>query len=436
MKLISVLASTTLLLAGCQGWLPWPAAPAPAPQPAPKVAAAIPAPSTPPPIAAPAAVAPPPAPPPAPPLPPPSSFPEAVQLAANSLFSNAPLSAGNRQAVIIDPLIDGVSGMESSATRAMDESLVDLIKTRYTALDLQPFNAASVRRSPWVLVGTFTPINAAGQAAGPKDAYRVCLALADLSTGKIVSKGFARALPSDVDITPTRFYQDSPAWRAEKLTDGYVRTCQGTKAGDPINPVYLDGILASSQIAEGTAAYQNGHYAEALEFYRAAIAMPQGKQLRALNGVYLSLLNLKQPAAAQKAFSDIVDDGLASRRLAIRFLFRPGTTGFVEDAGSSSAYSMWLDTLARRAEQSDGCLEVVGHTSKTGPEPLNERLSLLRAETVRRQLVGVTPVLSKRSIATGMGSRQTLIGLGTDDRRDALDRRVEFNVTACGATAG
>jgi outer membrane protein OmpA-like peptidoglycan-associated protein len=379
-------------------------------------------------------VAPPaPAKPPAPALPPPSPFPEAVQIAANSLFSNAPLASGGRQPVIIDPLIDGVSGMESAATRMMDDRLVDLIKTRYTTLDLQPFNAASVRKAPWVLIGTFTPINAAGQAAGAKDAYRVCLALADLSTGKIVSKGFARALPDDVDVTPTRFYQDSPAWRSEKLTDGYVRTCQGTKAGDPINPVYLDGILASSQIAEGTAAYQSGRYAEALEFYRAALAMPQGRQMRALNGVYLSLMSLRQPAAAQKAFGDIVDDGLANRRLAVRFLFRPGSTGFAEDPGITSLYSMWMSTLAQRAGQSDGCLEVVGHTSKTGPEPLNERLSLLRAESVRRQLVADTPTLAKRSIATGMGSRQTLVGLGTDDRRDALDRRVEFNVTPCGA---
>jgi outer membrane protein OmpA-like peptidoglycan-associated protein len=315
----------------------------------------------------------------------------------------------------------------------MEDRLVDIMKSRYNGLELQPFNATSVRQSPWVLIGTFTPINAAGQSGGPKDAYRVCLALADLATGKIVSKGFARALPDGVDITPTRFYQEAPTWRTEALTDGYVRTCQGTKAGDPIHPVYLDGILASAQIAEGTAAYQAGRYREALEFYRGALAMPQGEQLRALNGAYLSLVKLRQMSGAEEAFAQIVEHGLAKRRIAMRFLFRPGSVGFVSDPAVADAYPMWIGTLARRAARSDTCLEVIGHTSKTGPEPLNERLSVLRAEAVRQQMVAVTPALKTRTIANGVGSRETLIGLGTDDQRDALDRRVVFSVTACGA---
>jgi hypothetical protein len=31
----------------------------------------------------------------------------------------------------------------------------------------------------------------------------------------------------------------------------------------------------------------------------------------------------------------------------------------------------------------------------------------------------------------GVGSREALVGLGTDDIRDALDRRVEFRVVNC-----
>jgi hypothetical protein len=30
-----------------------------------------------------------------------------------------------------------------------------------------------------------------------------------------------------------------------------------------------------------------------------------------------------------------------------------------------------------------------------------------------------------------MGFRENLIGTGTDDARDALDRRVEFKITGC-----
>jgi len=34
-------------------------------------------------------------------------------------------------------------------------------------------------------------------------------------------------------------------------------------------------------------------------------------------------------------------------------------------------------------------------------------------------------------IASGVGSREKLVGIGTDDLRDALDRRVEFRPVPC-----
>ncbi|MEO6856120.1 MAG: OmpA family protein, partial [Rhodoferax sp.] len=80
---------------------------------------------------------------------------------------------------------------------------------------------------------------------------------------------------------------------------------------------------------------------------------------------------------------------------------------------------------------SPACLEITGHTSATGPEPLNERLSQLRAEYVKTRLEATNPALAKRSIANGMGSRQTMVGNGRDDASDALDRRVEFKVIGC-----
>ena len=39
--------------------------------------------------------------------------------------------------------------------------------------------------------------------------------------------------------------------------------------------------------------------------------------------------------------------------------------------------------------------------------------------------------LATRLSASGVGSKEALVGLGTDDQRDALDRRVEFRVVDC-----
>ena len=92
---------------------------------------------------------------------------------------------------------------------------------------------------------------------------------------------------------------------------------------------------------------------------------------------------------------------------------------------------MWMSQIAQRAAAQAACLQVVGHTSPTGPEPLNERLSVLRAENVKNRLERESLKLKGRVIASGVGSREKLVGTGTDDVRDALDRRVEFKVVPC-----
>jgi outer membrane protein OmpA-like peptidoglycan-associated protein len=58
-------------------------------------------------------------------------------------------------------------------------------------------------------------------------------------------------------------------------------------------------------------------------------------------------------------------------------------------------------------------------------------LSRQRAEAVQRMLERDNRAVAAKLSAAGVGSREALIGLGTDDIRDALDRRVEFRVVDC-----
>ena len=360
-------------------------------------------------------------------------FEEALQVAANALFSSARLPAATPPpaALVIDPLIDGMSGDQSAATRTMESRLVDLVKAKYPQFDMQPFSASRVAKSPIVLVGTFTPINAQGQTTGTREAYRICLALADLRSGKIIAKGSARARMDGIDATPTGYFRDSPAWMMERVTDGYIKTCQASRVGDPINPAYLDGIIAAGLVAEGIKAFEAGRYRESLDFYTSALATPAGGQIGVYNGIYLTNVRLGRRAAAADAFAKIVDHGLVNKRLSVKFLFSPGSTAFLPSPAVSGPYPSWLQQIAQRTAQGKACLEISGHTSHTGPEPLNERLSLLRAEFIKQRLVAQEPKLGSRMITNGMGSRANLIGTGRDDFTDALDRRVVFSVIDC-----
>lgn len=376
---------------------------------------------------------------PAPPVQP-VPFDEAVLKAANDLFSRAQLPApgageSGKYALVIDPLIDGVSGAQSVATRSMEARLIDLVKSKYPQFEVKPFSTTTVAQSPIVLVGTFTGVNKEGKTEGVREAFRICLALADLKSGKIISKGTARAKPEGVNITPTAYFKDSPTWVPDQATEGYIKTCQGTRPGDPINPTYVDRILMAALISEAIDAYNSRQYQKARDLYQSALRTPGGQQLRVYNGLYLTSWKLGRRNEATEAFGQIVDYGLTNRRLAVKFLFKPGSVDFWPDRQVSGPYPIWLRQIAQRTAQHEGCLEIVGHTSRTGPEPLNDRLSLLRAEYVKQQLEYDAPQLRTRTIANGVGSRENLVGSATDDARDALDRRVEFKVVECRAPA-
>src|SRR5215475_3489085 len=138
-----------------------------------------------------------------PPPPTPIPFDAALLKAANDLFSKANLSgAPDKVTLVIDPLIDGVSGAQSKATHLEEARITELVKTNYPRFQVARFSSEAVSKAPVVLIGTFTAVNNAGVAGGAKDAYRICLALADMKTKTIISKGVARALPEGIDPTP------------------------------------------------------------------------------------------------------------------------------------------------------------------------------------------------------------------------------------------
>jgi outer membrane protein OmpA-like peptidoglycan-associated protein len=154
--------------------------------------------------------------------------------------------------------------------------------------------------------------------------------------------------------------------------------------------------------------------------------------LRAESGVYLSNMKLGHVSEAEEAFGRIVALGIAYNELGVKFLFNPGSTEFWSDPNISGAYSMWLRQIARQAVAAGSCMKVVGHTSKTGPAAVNEAISLKRASYIRQRLAVEQPVLAGRIQVEGMGFRQNIVGSGTDNAFDVLDRRVEFKILPCG----
>jgi len=331
-----------------------------------------------------------------------------------------------RGVIAVDPAIDGNTGQQTVASKALDSRLLQRASEKFAQFEVAAVNPALLAKAQYLLAATLTPIDAA-KAGGT---FRISLSLTDIKTGFVVAQSATRVRGEGVDTTPTSFYRDSPSLTKDRVVEGQIRTAQ-TPTGGAADEFYMSRLPISALISEGSALYEAGNYAEALRFYEAAVARPEGQQLRVYNGLYLANTQLGRTEEAEKAFARIVALGLATNSLSVKFLFKPGSLDFIADPKISGQYNMWLRLVAREVAASKVCLTIVGHTSHTGSEQFNERLSLQRAVTIQRKIEALAPETNGRLVSVGVGFRENLVGSGTDDLRDALDRRVEFKVRNC-----
>jgi outer membrane protein OmpA-like peptidoglycan-associated protein len=333
----------------------------------------------------------------------------------------------NKKSVVLDPMLDSTTGQQTAATVLLENRVSERLATQYEeAFEILPFRAASLSRAQYLLTGTMTR----APADRSKRGLLINLALTDLKTGQVVAQASAIAKDEGLDNTPLAYYRDSPVLVKDKVIDGYVAT-SATAPGQKADAYYMERIAAATVINEATTLYNQERYQEALGQYRSALATPAGEQMRALNGIYLTNAKLGRTAEAEQAFGRVVAFGIASNQLGVKFLFNPGSTDFWSDPKVSGAYQMWLRQIAKESTAAKACMNIIGHTSHTGSEQTNDALSLQRASFIRQRLATESSALGARTKVSGMGFRENIVGSGTDNAVDALDRRVEFKIVPC-----
>ena len=383
------------------------------------------------------AAPPPPPPPPSPPPPPPPSnvevpFEQAVTQAADALLAQALtqpafMSKLAKRSVVLDPMLDATSGQQTAATQLLEQRVIARLAAKADAVEILPFQSANLGKAQWLLTGTLTR----ALADRPKGSLLLNLALTDLKTGLVAAQAWALTRDDGMNNTPLPYYADSPVLVKDRVIEGYVSTT-ATGAGKRADAYYLERIAVATVINDATALYNAERYQDALAQYRAAGGTSGGDQLRVLNGIYLASAKLGRAADAEQAFGKVVGYGIANNQLGVKFLFNPGSTVFWSDAKVSGPYAMWLRQIARESTAAKACMSIVGHTSRTGSEAANDALSLQRAGFIRQRLATEAAVLTGRTKPLGMGYRENIVGSGTDNAVDALDRRVEFKIVPCG----
>jgi OmpA-OmpF porin, OOP family len=133
---------------------------------------------------------------------------------------------------------------------------------------------------------------------------------------------------------------------------------------------------------------------------------------------------LQRNAAIQSEVKDVFGTALTAmppRPISFTLYFESGTDEFTDQ--SKQEVKRVLAEMARRPAPE---ITVIGHTDQAGPDPLNDALSLQRAERVKSMLVnmGISP---DRILTAGRGRREPLVRTA-DKVSEPRNRRVEISV--------
>jgi outer membrane protein OmpA-like peptidoglycan-associated protein len=285
------------------------------------------------------------------------------------------------QAVSVAPVVDARNRLAGGAGTDVGRWIGERVTRSHPAYFLKPFRTGTGGAGErWQLRASLGPVEDAGGTRGSAVVHQLVLDLVDVASGAVVASASERLIDPLLDRTAAAPARDKPVSAAER-----------EETQQP----------------------------------------PNASTLQAWTDEYLSLLKRGRDAEAQVVFGRIVAAGLSSRNLGVRLLFAPGTTDFWPDPALTRQYAMWLAEIARQLNESPYCLQIVGHSSRKGSEEFNRKLSSQRAQAVKQVLLQHAPALGAKLETTGVGWAQTIVGSGSDDQRDAADRRVEFKVVDC-----
>jgi outer membrane protein OmpA-like peptidoglycan-associated protein len=325
--------------------------------------------------------------------------------------------------VYVAPVLDATSRQQTATTVRVRELIAVHLNSQHRGLELVPFTAAAAAVSD---VRLDTTLTAATLPDGRRATDRLTLDLrfVSLKDGRTLVRSEAAVADGTLDGTPVAFYRESP-FTLPPLQAGTTTTAGTAPLTERQRTVPI------ARLDEAGLAYSAGSYDRALALYRSAETLPGADTMQALVGTYLASVRSGREEDARDAFARIVTLGLATRTMGVKLLFAPGKTDYIADSAISKPYPDWLREIARQAGEAPSCLQVVGHSSRTGAQDYNLALSGQRAAAVREQLEAANPALARRIDTAGVGWRENLVGIGSDDLKDAVDRRVEFKVVDC-----
>lgn len=347
----------------------------------------------------------------------------------DQLMANQPsLVSASEITMAVEPMIDANTAEVTMASRWIESLFTDETRKQFPKIHLLPLNPQSAETAQYMLTGILKLESKSSTKTVAL--YRVAYSIIDLKTNRVMASAEARVTDPKMDITPINAFKEAPMYTKDKRADGLIKTVE-TAPGELADKDYMDGLTTAALLGEGDRMYDDNNYEKALSYYKEASLRADGQVMRTYAALYQTYRKLNKNDDAEVAFGRLIALGYSTNNMNIKIMFSVAGTQFIADQDLRKQYTVWLRQIAKLFAKADSCLSVIGHSSRSGSETYNETLSLQRAQYVQKLMQKDFPNIMGRSTAIGRGWKENIVGVGSDDMRDAIDRRVEFRITPC-----
>ncbi len=332
---------------------------------------------------------------------------------------------GSNQKLLLDSFLDANSGQALTINKAVEKLLTVNLSKRFDVIQMDA--ALENNHIDYVLSGILQYDDSPRTAA--QKGYHFFVAVYEMNSGVI--RASSDAVIEIPEYKPTSTYEDSPVFLRDGKLDELTASVK-RNPGEQVSQNYLSYLGIKKFLVAAEQSYEKEDNEKALKYYTEAEKRSDGKNMTIYSGLYNTARLLKQPDEAEQYFSQLINTSInEKKRIEIKILFKVNSAYFIDVGDMPKHYSMWLRQIAALFQKRGECVKIVGHSSRTGKEEYNKTLSKKRAQLVQQALVTKYPEIKKKTEIIGMGYAENIVGSGTDDARDAIDRRVEFRLMEC-----
>lgn len=347
------------------------------------------------------------------------------QFTSDNPLMNKIMEFKGKKTLLLDTFLDANSGQALTINKKIESLLTSNLIERFNVVQME--NALGSDYTDYVLSGILQYDDTAGSS--PQKGYHFYVAVYEMNSGLILAS--SDALIEIPEYKPTATYEDSPIFLRDGKLDDLTASVK-RKSGEKVSESYLSYLGVKKFLAAAEQSYEKGDNEQALKYYTEAEKHPDGKNLTVYSGLYNSARQLHQMDQAELYFGQLINASIdEKKRIEIKMLFKVDSAYFIDIGDMPKHYAMWLRQIAAQFQKRGECVKIVGHCSRSGKEKYNKALSKKRAQIVQKVLAVNYPEISKKAEIVGMGYSENIVGSGTDDARDAIDRRVEFRLMQC-----